>query len=32
MLDFGGSIGSILPERELEGGKIMAVELKETEA
>jgi hypothetical protein len=32
MLDFGGGIGAILPERELERGKIMAAEMKETAA
>jgi hypothetical protein len=32
MLDFGGSIGAILPERELERGKIMAAEMKEAAA
>lgn len=32
MLDFGGSIGAILLERELERGKIMAAEMKEAEA
>jgi len=32
MLDFGGSIGAILLERELERGKIMATEMKEDAA
>lgn len=32
MLDFGGSIGAILLERELERGKIMAAEMKEAAA
>ena len=32
MLDFGGSIGAILLERELERGKIMATEIKEAAA
>jgi len=32
MLDFGGGIGAILLERELERGKIMAAEMKEAEA
>ena len=32
ILDFGGSIGAILLERELERGKIMAAEMKEAAA
>ena len=32
VLDFGGSIGAILLERELERGKIMATEIKEAAA
>jgi len=32
MLDFGGSIGSFLLERELERGKIMTAEMKEAAA
>jgi hypothetical protein len=32
MLDFGEIIGSILPERELERGKITAAKMKETAA
>ena len=32
MLGFGGSVGAILLERELERGKIMATEMKEDAA
>ena len=32
MLDFDGSVSAILPERELERGKIMAAEMKEAAA
>ena len=32
MLGFGGSVGAILLERELERGKIMAAEMKEVAA
>jgi hypothetical protein len=32
MLDFGGSIGAILLERELERGKIMVAKIKEAAA